>query len=109
LTILFALVSSPNPTDFKNDINIVFEHEWFKANLFSINFNKTHIIRFTAENKTVTDDICVCVCVCVYKYIYIHIYTHTYIYDNKQIAPITNTKFLGIFMNDTLTWKKHIQ
>ena len=54
MTILFAdetsiLVSNPNPTDFKNDINIVFELEWFKANLLSINFNKTHFIRFTAK------------------------------------------------------------
>jgi hypothetical protein len=56
LTILFAdytnvLVSNPNPTDFQN---IVFEHmnEWFKANLLSIKFNKTHFMQFTAKSKS---------------------------------------------------------
>jgi hypothetical protein len=59
------------------DINIVFEcmNEWLKANLLSVNFNKTHFIQFTATSKSTSD---------------INI---TY---NKQIVPITDTKFPGI-------------
>jgi len=95
LTILFAddtniLVSNSNPNDFLNDINIVLEciNEWFKANLLSVNFKTTHFIRFTAKSKLIPN--------------------LNIIYDNKQTVPIITTKFLGIFIDDTLTSKKHI-
>lgn len=63
MNILFAdddnsiLVSNSNPTDYRNDINIVFEriNEWFKANLLSINFNETYFIPFTAKRKYISD------------------------------------------------------
>ena len=62
LTILFAddasvLVSNPNPTDFRNYINVVCEpmNEWFKANLLSMNFNKRQFIQFTAKSKSTSD------------------------------------------------------
>jgi hypothetical protein len=95
LTILFAgdtsiLVSNLNTTDFRNDNNIVSEHidEWFDANLLSVDFSKTHFIQCTAKSKPVSD---------------INI-----TYDNKQVIPITNTKFVGIFIIDTSTWEKRI-
>jgi hypothetical protein len=53
-------------------------NEWFKANLLSVNFNKTHFLQFTAKSKSTSD---------------INI-----TYDNNQIVPVTNTKFLGIFL-----------
>ena len=51
------LGSNPNPTDFQNDINIVFAHihEWFKVNLLSVNFNETHFIQFTAKGTSISD------------------------------------------------------
>jgi hypothetical protein len=95
LTILFAgdtsiLVSNPNTTDFRNDNNIVSEHidEWFDANLLSVDFSKTSFIQCTAKSKPVSD---------------INI-----TYDNKRAITITNTKFVGICINVTATWKKHI-
>jgi hypothetical protein len=95
LTILFAgdtsiLVSNPNTTDFQSDNNIVSEciDEWFDANLLSLDFSKTRCRQFTAKSKPVSG---------------VNI-----TYDNKQVIPITNTKFVGIFINDTLTWEKHI-
>jgi hypothetical protein len=30
-------------------------------------------------------------------------------YDDKQISNIINTEFLGLFVNDTLSWKTYIQ
>jgi hypothetical protein len=30
-------------------------------------------------------------------------------YNDKQISNITNTKFLGLFINDTLSWKTYIE
>jgi hypothetical protein len=51
--ILFAddtsiIVTNPNPTDFIKDINMTFKNinEWFKANLLSLNFDKTKFIQF---------------------------------------------------------------
>jgi hypothetical protein len=63
LNILFAdddnstLVSNSNSTDFRNDMNIVFEriNEWFKAKLLRIIFNETHFIQFTAKSKYIWD------------------------------------------------------
>jgi len=30
-------------------------------------------------------------------------------YDNKQIAHISNTKFLRIVINNSLSWKLHVE
>jgi hypothetical protein len=30
-------------------------------------------------------------------------------YDNKQIAHISNTEFLGIIIDNSLSWKLHIE
>lgn len=69
-----VLVFIPNPTDFRNYSNVVFERisEWFKANFLTINFNEAHFIQFTAKSKYVSD---------------INI-----TYDNKQIVPTTKYK-----------------
>jgi len=54
--ILFAddtsiLVSHPDPMVFYNTINIVFPtlSDWFKQNLLSLNFSKTHFNKFTTK------------------------------------------------------------
>lgn len=93
MTILFAgdtsiLVFNSNTTDFQNDNNIVSEHidEWFDANLLSLGFSKTRCRQCTAKSKPVSDV--------------------NVTYDNKQVIPITNKKFVGIFVNDTPAWKK---
>jgi len=94
IPILFAndtsiLVTSPNKNDFQINITAAFNciNEWLNANLLSINFNKTHYIQFTTNNKPNTN---------------IKI-----TYDNKQITTISNIKFLGIIINDTINWKYH--
>jgi hypothetical protein len=49
--------TNPSPVDFKNDIITVFEHtnKWFKANLLSLNFDKTHYIQFITKNISFID------------------------------------------------------
>jgi hypothetical protein len=59
------------------------------ANLLSLNFDKTNIIHFTSKSKPKID---------------INI-----TYRNTQINTFNNNKFLGIFINDTLFWKTHIE
>jgi len=78
------LITSPNKNDFQIKITAAFNfiNEWLNTNLLSINFNKTHYIQFTTENKPKS-----------------HI---KITYDDKQITTISNIKFLGICINDTI-------
>jgi hypothetical protein len=63
---------------FCNTINTVFQtlNDWFWNNLLSLNFGKTHFIRFVTKNNNQTE---------------ININ-----YDNKLTPAITSTKFLGL-------------
>ena len=61
---------------------------WFSTNLLSLNTDKTHFMQFVTKNSSLID-------------LYI---TH----ENKKIANIFNTKFLGITQDNTLTWNPHI-
>jgi hypothetical protein len=85
--ILFAddtsiLVSHLNPLVFYDTIHTGFQtlNEWFWNNLLSLNFAKTHFIKFVTKNNNPTE---------------ININ-----YDNKLIPVITCTKFLGL----TVDW-----
>jgi hypothetical protein len=60
--ILFAddtsiIVTNPKPTEFIKDINMIFKNinEWFKANLLSLNFDKTNFIQFIPKNSSCID------------------------------------------------------
>jgi hypothetical protein len=93
--ILFAddtsiIVTNPSPTDYKNNIFILFEliSDWFKANLLMLNFDKTYCLQFKSKNSSAIN---------------INIG-----YDNKQIVNSTNTKFLGLIIDNMLFWKGHI-
>ena len=56
---------------------------------FSINLDKTHYIQFKTNHNT---------------------RSHLEISQlNKQILPISYIKFLGIYINDTINWKNHIE
>jgi hypothetical protein len=86
-TILFA---HSNITDFNNNIHTVFEilHKWFKGNLLSLNFNQRHFTQFTTKRNNTID-----------------LKTG---YD-KLITNISQTKFLGIAIDSTLSWSNHIE
>ena len=62
-------------------------NKWFKTNLLSLNFSKTHTLEFRTRNFN--DNINVC-------------------YNNHRISNTTHTKFWGLFIDDTLSWKYHI-
>jgi hypothetical protein len=83
------LIMSPNNIQFHSDLNIVFGqlNKWFKANLFSLNFDKTYFTQFT--NKcTYTSDIQIT-------------------YEDKHICKAIETEFLGLFINNNFSWKTH--
>ena len=65
--ILFAddtsiIVKSPNSKDFQTNMVTAFNYvnKWFKANLLSINIDKTHYIQFKTKNKPTLDINIVC-------------------------------------------------
>ena len=96
IPILFAddtsiLITIPNNIQFHSDLNIVFGqlNKWFKANLLGLNFDKNYFIQFI-NKSTCTSDIKI-------------------MYEDKQICTAIEAKFLGLFINNTLSWKPHIE
>ena len=81
------LITDPNNIQLQRDLNIVSGqlNKWFKVNLLSLNFDKTYFIQFT-NKSTCTSDIKIT-------------------YEDKQICTAIETKFLGQFINNTLSWR----
>jgi hypothetical protein len=84
------LISHFNLSDYKNEIKTTFVTliEWFKHNLLSLNFSKMHILNFTTKNTNQME----------------LIIDH----NNKTIPICSSTKFLGLTVDSTLSWKHHI-
>jgi hypothetical protein len=80
------IVKSSNPKDFQSNMVEAFDrvNKWFKVNSLSINIEKTHYIQFKTKNKLTFDSNIVC--------------------DNNLITPITDIKFLGIYLQDSINW-----
>ena len=70
----------------KEDLNNI--AIWLKVNKLSLNIKKTHFMIFTKRKKKVTD-------------VAINI-------EGNTIAEVSQTKFLGVYIDNKLTWKKHI-
>lgn len=66
---------------------------WFKANKLSLNINKTNYIFFTSRSKYKTE---------ASKSFSIQL-------DGKNIERVCHAKFLGVYIDQELTWNKHIQ
>jgi len=60
---------------------------WFNSNLLTMNFNKTDYVEFRTKN-------------------YYHFET-TVKYEYKDTSSSTKTKFLGLRINETLSWNQH--
>ena len=78
-----------NLTDFKDKINTVIEkmRNWFQINSLTLNFHKIHYIQFTAKSKPA---------------VVAHIS-----YRDNPIDITSCTKFLGLTLDSTLSWKTH--
>ena len=62
--------------------------QWFKLNKLSLNVKKCNFMLFT--NKKMSYDIMLKI-------------------DNLCIERVTQTKFLGVIINEKLSWENHIQ
>ena len=93
--ILFAddtsiIMSNTNPEEFKNNINSVMTEtiNWFHSNFLTLNLNKIHFMQFLTKKQNE-------------KKIQI-------IAPNSIKTNINSTKFLGFFIDNTVSWKDHI-
>ena len=60
--VLFAddttlIISNRDPINFREDVHKILQHihEWFNANLISLNWEKTHFVHFTTKNNFFSD------------------------------------------------------
>ena len=60
--------------------------DWFKANKLTLNISKTVYMLFRGKEASTIDDITI---------------------DNERITESESTKFLGLWMDKNLNWKKH--
>ena len=69
---------------------MVFEtlNKWLRANELSLNFNKTNFVHFTTKRGMLVN--------------------LKIGYNNNFITSSTHTKFLGITLNNTLSWNNNI-
>ena len=92
---------------FADDTSIFFEHSdldvltshlhdqlhnvstWLKANKLSINVKKTKLMIFRPRQKTLP-------------------ITRQIIIENNVLEQVDNTKFLGVYIDQHLTWKTHV-
>jgi hypothetical protein len=93
--ILFAddtsiLITGSNKMDLEENINQTFQNinNWFNSNQLALNLNKTQLLEFRT-NYFSTDSI-------------------QTDYDQKSMTNATEVRFLGLILDDTLSWKRHI-
>ena len=73
----------------KHDFELVID--WFKANKLSLNLAKTNYVIFSPKNTTID-------------------YTNAEIFlDGETIKPVYFAKFLGIFVDNHIAWKSHVE
>jgi len=94
--VLFAddtslIISNPDPINFREDVHKILQHthEWFNANLVSLNWEKTHFMHFTTKSNFFSNfDI---------------------IYKDKKLTTVDSIKFLGLTLDNLLSRRKHIE
>jgi hypothetical protein len=78
------------PDDFQDGVIDALDNIsiWFNSNLLSLNFAKTKYIHFRTKNRSPVD--------------------LKISYNNKEINNASQTKFLGLIIDCTLSWKSHL-
>jgi hypothetical protein len=93
--ILFAddtnlICTQENLLKFNDELELVFQkfNRWLKANLLTLNFNKTNFIQFSSKHTKTTQ---------------VHIK-----YEGKYIQNTNKASFLGLIVDNTLSWQSHL-
>jgi len=81
------IITNPSPSNFEKSVNKVIQDisDRFNTNLLSLNLDKTHFIQFVTKNSSSID--------------------FNITYGNYKIANVYNTKFLGLTLDNTLSWR----
>ena len=95
IPILFAddtsiVITSPNTCELQKEISASLHQltKWFQENSLSLKVSKTYFLQFHNKNPNNTDA--------------------PIILDSKFVTKANHIKFLGLTINDSLTWKTHI-
>jgi hypothetical protein len=85
------LITGFTELDFNININQSLHNiiSWFNSNLLTLNFDKTHYVEFRTKNYYQVETIVR--------------------YEHKDISNCTETKFLGLIIDETLPWNQHIE
>ena len=85
------LITGANKRDFNENCKKAFQdiNAWFINNRLTLNFNKTQFLEFRTNHYS--NDIIQSA------------------YDLKGITNATEARFLGLILDNTLSWKKHIE
>jgi hypothetical protein len=93
--ILFAddtsiIISNTDLHEFKNNTTLIMNEiiYWFQSNLLTSNCKKTHFLKFFTKRQNEVN---------------IHI-----VVPDSIILFVNSTKFLGLIIDSTLSWKEHI-
>ena len=97
----FILFADDTPVFLSDkDVNVLYDTmnnelyevcNWFKCNKLSLNASKTNLMLLGTAYKTKNANV-----------------SHSIHLDGCQLTRITNTKFLGMTIDENLTWKPHI-
>ena len=94
--VLFAddtsiISADTNQRDFNINANQTFQdiNTWFKINLLTLNLNKTQYLEFRTKNYCNVNTQIKC--------------------DQERITSASEIKFLGLTIDNTLSWKQHIE
>jgi hypothetical protein len=84
------IIKNNNKIDFKNALQqtIIEMSNWFRSNLLTLNYDKTHFLQFLTTNRNEMQQQTVT--------------------SNLQITNINSTRFLGLKIDSTLTWRDHV-
>jgi hypothetical protein len=84
------IITGRDAHKFQDDLNTTFSQifKWFQLNSLSLNISKTHFIQFSSKSLNDSD---------------INITN-----ENNYISKVNGLNFLGLNINNTLSWKTHI-
>ena len=84
-------IQGRNETDMANIMNheLNLLSEWLKSNILSLNINKTNFMVFRPRLNRSDPQLCISI-------------------NGVSITDVQSTKFLGVLLDNRLTWKQHI-
>ena len=87
-----VIITEPSPTSFKLHLNSLIDdiNTWFKCNMLTLNLDKTQYLEFTPIKNLNKKGTIVCK-------------------NNYTLNTVESTKFLGLTIDETLSWQPHIE